>query len=65
MEIAKDLFIAVLPALLIIGVFWFFRKDTNQLGNYRAECLKAMKAQNENLERIAKALEQKNGTDVK
>ncbi|MCB1681206.1 MAG: hypothetical protein KDI61_03000 [Alphaproteobacteria bacterium] len=65
MEIAKDLFIAVLPVFIILGVFWFFRKDGNQLGIYRADYLKVMKAQNENLERIAKALEHKNGTDVK
>lgn len=55
-----DLIIAVLPAAIIIGVWvWFFRGYRKNHQNILEEYLVMMKAQNENLERIAKALEQR------
>ncbi len=61
-----DLIVAILPAVIIVGIFaWFLKNHGKNHQNFQLKYLDAMKAQNENLERIAKALEQKNGTDVK
>lgn len=63
MEYTWKLIIALFPAILIIAVwyFLFFRRHKS----FQQDYLNEMKAQTEKLERIAKALEHKNGTDVK
>ncbi|MCB1590899.1 MAG: hypothetical protein KDI90_00470 [Alphaproteobacteria bacterium] len=61
MEVFVNLVICFLPIAAVIFVYSVFMKKH---GVRQERYIELMKVQNENLERIAKALEQKNGTDV-
>jgi ATP-dependent Zn protease len=56
-----NLFLAVLPMLLLIGAWFFFMRQMRNpnANSYQAQCLDAMKRQADACERIAAALEKR------
>lgn len=71
MKVFTDLLISAFPILILIGFWWYFMRryrgpmqkqidQKDQAAVYFAEYLAETRRMNENLDRIAKALEKKN-----